>query len=67
MFHNSALNEMTSKHIMRDRLNEAEQHRLLKQAEVARRQARRKRTSILGVIRQTLARRAVVRPTTATG
>ena len=36
MFYNAALHEMTARHIMRDRLHEAEEYRLLKRAEAAR-------------------------------
>lgn len=67
MFHNSALNEMASKHIMADRIREAEQYRLLKRAEAARRPQPGKSNGFLGVIRQTLARRTFSKPTAAAG
>lgn len=66
MFHNSALHEMTARHIMRDRLHEAEEYRLLKRAEAARRPAPRR--GFLAAIRQALAiRRTFVRQTIAAG
>jgi len=66
MFYNSALHEMTAEHIMRDRLREAEQYRLLKRAEAARRSASRR--GFLALIRQALAvRRRFIRPTAAAG
>lgn len=65
MLSNSMLNEMTSKYIMQNRLREAEQYRIMRRAEVARRP--RKSSGVFGVIRQALARRTFVRPTTAAG
>lgn len=65
MLNNSMLNEMTSKYIMRDRLHEAEEYRLLKRAEEARRLAPRRGS--LAAIRQALAARRFIKPTAATG
>ncbi|MGH2437873.1 MAG: hypothetical protein ACRDFA_12895 [bacterium] len=50
---------------MRDRLHEAEEYRLLKRAEAARRPAPRR--SLLAAIRQVLAARRFIKPTAATG
>ncbi|MGH2426720.1 MAG: hypothetical protein ACRDF1_10650 [bacterium] len=65
MFYNAALHEMTARHIMRDRLHEAEEYRLLKRAEAARRPAPRR--GLLAAIRQALAARRFIKPTAATG
>lgn len=65
MFYNAALHEMTARHIMRDRLHEAEEYRLLKRAEEARRPAPRRGS--LAAIRQALAARRFIKPTAATG
>lgn len=66
MLNNSMLNEMTSKYIMQDRLREAEQYRLLKRSEEARRSQPKR--GLLRAFRQALAlRRTIVRPTTAAG
>lgn len=66
MFDNPTMREFTSKHILHDRLREAEQQRLLKRAEAARRPVQRR--GLLAVIRQVLAaRRTFERPTTAAG
>jgi len=66
MFDNAVMREMTSRHIMEDRMREAEQYRLLKRAEAARRSVPRQ--GLLASIRHALAvRRTFVRPTIAAG
>jgi len=66
MFDNPAMRDFTSKHILHDRLREAEQYRLLKRAEAARRA--KPKAGLLASIRNTLGlRRTFVRPTTAAG
>lgn len=65
MFYNAALHEMTARHIMRDRLHEAEEYRLLKRAEAARRPGPRR--GLLAAVRQALAARRFTKSTAATG
>jgi len=65
MLNNSMLNEMTSKYIMQDRVREAEQYRLTRRAEVARRPAPRR--GLLAAIRQAIVARRFIKPTAATG
>lgn len=58
------MNEMMGREILQDRLREAEQHRLLRRAEAARRPE--PKVGLLVAIRQALAaRRTFVRPTPA--
>lgn len=66
MLDNVAMREYLGKHIREDRMREAEQYRLVKSAEAARRSVPRQ--GLLASIRQALAvRRTFVRPTIATG